>query len=59
MLQGFIPLVKSASRSRIFSNSHIFDFSLTADEMNQLDSLDECTCLSVSVGARRSDSSCS
>ncbi|KAH8118101.1 aldo-keto reductase [Phellopilus nigrolimitatus] len=39
--KGFIPLPKSVSKERINSNTQIYDFELTADEMKDLDALDE------------------
>ena len=39
--KGFIPLPKSQTPSRITENSHVFDFELTADDMANLDALDE------------------
>lgn len=41
-LQGFIPLPKSTNKSRIYSNTNIFDFELTNDEVAHLDTLDKC-----------------
>ena len=41
--QGFVPLVKSADRTRILSNADVFDFELDPTEMTELDRLDECT----------------
>ncbi|KAF4613802.1 hypothetical protein D9613_008053 [Agrocybe pediades] len=39
--KGYVPLPKSASKARIISNSQIFDFALTSDEVQALDRLDE------------------
>ncbi|KAI0090281.1 aldo-keto reductase [Irpex rosettiformis] len=39
--KGFIPIPKSASRERIISNTQIYNFELSEDEMKHLDSLDE------------------
>jgi len=36
-LQGFIPLPKSVTKSRIEENAQIYDFELTAEEMKSLD----------------------
>jgi hypothetical protein len=41
--QGFVPLVKSADRTRIVSNANVFDFELDSTEITELDQLDECT----------------
>ncbi|KAF8840240.1 Aldo/keto reductase [Paxillus ammoniavirescens] len=38
--KGFVPLPKSATPSRIRSNAEIYDFSLDAEDMEQLDGLD-------------------
>jgi len=37
LLQGFIPLPKSVTKSRIEENAQIYDFELTAEEMKSLD----------------------
>jgi 2,5-diketo-D-gluconate reductase A len=37
---GLIPIPKTANRSRLKENIHIFDFSLTEEEMEELDGLD-------------------
>ncbi|KAF8963147.1 NADP-dependent oxidoreductase domain-containing protein [Flammula alnicola] len=39
--KGYIPLPKSTSKSRIFSNRQIFDFRLSDEEVFSLDQLDE------------------
>lgn len=39
--KGFIPLPKSVSKERIISNTLIYDFELTSDEVEELDDLDE------------------
>ncbi|KAF9475446.1 Aldo/keto reductase [Pholiota conissans] len=39
--KGYVPLPKSAAKSRIISNSQVFDFSLSPDEISSLDQLDE------------------
>lgn len=39
--KGYIPLVKSASQSRIVSNAQLYDFSLEEEDMAHLDSLNE------------------
>ncbi|TFK33452.1 aldo-keto reductase [Crucibulum laeve] len=39
--KGYIPLPKSVSKKRIISNTKIFDFSLTEEELTELDGLDE------------------
>ncbi|KAG6845296.1 hypothetical protein H0H93_016130, partial [Arthromyces matolae] len=39
--KGYIPLPKSISPQRIVSNTQIFDFELTGQEMEELDGLDE------------------
>ena len=40
-LQGYIPIPKSSSKARIVSNTHIYDFELSQDEVDHLDTLDE------------------
>lgn len=40
-MQGYIPLVKSASRERVLGNTQIYDFNLTSSEMEELDGLNE------------------
>ncbi|KAI5122554.1 hypothetical protein M0805_005281 [Coniferiporia weirii] len=39
--KGFIPLPKTVSKERMISNTDIYDFELTDDEINGLDGLDE------------------
>ncbi|CAA7267462.1 unnamed protein product [Cyclocybe aegerita] len=39
--KGYVPLPKSATKQRIISNSKIFDFSLTEEDVAVLDALDE------------------
>ncbi|TFK53850.1 Aldo/keto reductase [Heliocybe sulcata] len=39
--RGFVPLPKSATPSRIHSNTQLYDFSLSADDMSKLDALDK------------------
>ncbi|KAF8193387.1 aldo-keto reductase [Pholiota molesta] len=39
--KGYVPLPKSSHKSRIISNTQVFDFNLSSDEMLTLDSLDE------------------
>ncbi|KAH8833232.1 Aldo/keto reductase [Flagelloscypha sp. PMI_526] len=39
--KGYIPLPKSASKSRIVSNTQIFDFEIESTEMQELDGLNE------------------
>lgn len=39
--KGFLPLPKSVTESRIIQNAELFDFDLTAEEINILDGLDE------------------
>ncbi|KAI0703773.1 aldo-keto reductase [Cytidiella melzeri] len=39
--KGYIPIPKSASQERITSNTHIYDFELSEEEMTRLLSLDE------------------
>lgn len=38
-----MPLVKSSSKERIISNTEIFDFELTDEEVAHLDTLNEST----------------
>ncbi|KAJ7901991.1 Aldo/keto reductase [Mycena olivaceomarginata] len=38
--KGYVPLPKSATPSRIHSNTKLYDFELSADEMSSLDALD-------------------
>lgn len=38
---GFVPLPKSDTPARITENAHVFDFELSADDMQRLDALDE------------------
>lgn len=42
--QGYIPIPKSASKKRVISNTEVFDFNMTDDEIKGLDALDECEC---------------
>lgn len=51
--KGFVALPKSASKHRIESNTKIFDFELTEEEMNTLDGLDEGTPLAAHHHASR------
>ncbi len=44
-MQGFVAIPKSAKKSRIESNLNVFDFELTAEEIAELDALDECVFL--------------
>jgi hypothetical protein len=37
---SYVPLPKSATPSRIHSNTKLYDFELSADEMSSLDALD-------------------
>ena len=39
--QGVIPIPKSGNPARLQENIHIFDFDLTSDELNVIDSLNE------------------
>ncbi|KAG7444722.1 Aldo/keto reductase [Guyanagaster necrorhizus] len=39
--KGYVPLPKSSSKTRMLSNTDIFDFNLADDEIGGLDSLDE------------------
>jgi len=39
--KGYIPLPKSSLRERIVSNTQLFDFELSTEEIDNLDSLDE------------------
>ncbi len=39
--KGFVVLPKSVNRDRISENIDVFDFTLTADELDRLDALDE------------------
>ncbi|KAJ3555050.1 hypothetical protein NM688_g2787 [Phlebia brevispora] len=39
--KGYIPIPKSSSKERIISNTQIYDFELSEDEIKHLDSLDE------------------
>ncbi|KAL7279162.1 hypothetical protein ACG7TL_007002 [Trametes sanguinea] len=39
--KGYIPLPKSSTKSRIQSNLQVYDFELTDEEIEKLDSLDE------------------
>ena len=41
MVQGYIAIPKSSRKDRIISNAKVFDFSLTDDEILDLDRLDE------------------
>jgi diketogulonate reductase-like aldo/keto reductase len=38
---GCVPLPKSTNKARLFENFQVFDFMLSAEEMDQLDSLNE------------------
>ncbi|KAG5652391.1 hypothetical protein H0H81_005148 [Sphagnurus paluster] len=38
--KGFVPLPKSATPARIHSNTHLYDFVLTEEDMAALDALD-------------------
>jgi diketogulonate reductase-like aldo/keto reductase len=40
---GFVPLPKSATPSRIHSNTNLYDFELNQTEMDELDGLDQGT----------------
>lgn len=40
-LQGFICIPKSVSQARIKSNTDLFNFELSAEEVKKLDALDE------------------
>lgn len=40
-LQDYVPLPKSSSKERIISNSQLFDFELSTEDVEHLDSLDE------------------
>jgi diketogulonate reductase-like aldo/keto reductase len=37
MLQGFVPLPKSVTKSRIEENAQLYDFELSDQEMKSLD----------------------
>jgi len=39
--KGFVPLPKSATSSRIHSNTNVYDFELSEEDMQKLDALDE------------------
>ncbi|KAK0444049.1 NADP-dependent oxidoreductase domain-containing protein [Armillaria borealis] len=39
--KGYVPLPKSSSKTRMLSNTDVFDFDLTDDEISGLDGLDE------------------
>ncbi|KAI0342931.1 aldo-keto reductase [Trametopsis cervina] len=39
--KGYIPIPKSASKERIIANTQIYDFELSEEEVDHLDSLDE------------------
>ncbi|TEB30297.1 Aldo/keto reductase [Coprinellus micaceus] len=39
--KGYVPLPKSATPSRIHSNANLYDFELTAEDIAELDALDE------------------
>jgi diketogulonate reductase-like aldo/keto reductase len=47
LLQGFIPLPKSVTPSRIEENADVYDFELTSEEMKTLDTgvYGECPCM--------------
>ena len=38
---SYVPLPKSSNADRVRSNADIFDFALTAEEMQKLDSMDK------------------
>jgi diketogulonate reductase-like aldo/keto reductase len=50
LLSSFIPLPKSVTPSRIISNTHLYDFSLSPAQMEALDELDKGLEGSVSWG---------
>jgi diketogulonate reductase-like aldo/keto reductase len=39
--KGYVPLVKSATESRIYSNTRLYDFELDEDDMARLNALDK------------------
>jgi len=39
--KGYVPLPKSATPSRVRSNADLYDFELTAEDMEKLDALDK------------------
>ncbi|KAK0193352.1 aldo-keto reductase [Armillaria mellea] len=39
--KGYVPLPKTSSKTRMLSNTDVFDFNLTDDEISTLDGLDE------------------
>ncbi|THH17072.1 hypothetical protein EW146_g3679 [Bondarzewia mesenterica] len=39
--KGYVPLVKSSSKERVISNTKVYDFALTDEEIAHLDSLNE------------------
>jgi diketogulonate reductase-like aldo/keto reductase len=39
-ISSFVPLPKSATPTRIHSNTQLYDFELTEEDMSMLDSLD-------------------
>lgn len=41
MLRGYIPLPKSSSKARNASDTRVFDFDLSTEDMNRLDGLNE------------------
>lgn len=43
-VQGFVPLPKSVTPSRIEENADVFDFELTAEEMDSLSTSDYAPC---------------
>lgn len=42
--KGFVPLPKSVTPTRIEENAAVFDFDLTAEEMDSLKTLDYAPC---------------
>jgi len=39
--KGYVPLPKSSAKERILTNSQVFDFELTEEDVAHLDTLDE------------------